>query len=92
MSFENIFEDFCDFMGWDSVVNADFEGVAVYFGLFVVSVGEAGYISVEDLEVADGYDVVADCEDLGVVYGDFLYYAFDVSDTHVVFDFEGSCS
>jgi hypothetical protein len=54
-------------------------------------VGEAGYASVEDLEVAYGYDVVADGEDFGVVYGDFFYDAFYGSDTYVVFDFEGSC-
>ena len=54
-------------------------------------VGESGYVSVEDLEVADGDDVVADGEDFGVVYGDFFYDAFYGAYAHVVFDFEGSC-
>ena len=54
-------------------------------------VGEAGYVSVEDLEVADGYDVIADGEDFGVVDGDFLYDAFYCADAHVILNFEGAC-
>ena len=29
MPFKDFFEDFGDFLGWDSVVEADFEGVAI---------------------------------------------------------------
>ena len=72
------------------MVEADFECVAVQADFFVVLMGETGYVSVEDLEVADGDDVVADGENFGVVYGDFLYDAFDGADAHVVFDSEGS--
>ena len=73
------------------MVEADFECVAVQADFFVVLMGETGYVSVEDLEVADGDDVVADGENFGVVYGDFFYDAFYGAYAHVVFDFEGSC-
>jgi len=90
MPLKDFFKDFCDFLGWDSMVEADFEGVAVQADFFVVFVGEAGYVSVEDLEVADGNDVVSNGEDFGVVYGDFLHDAFYCAYAHVILNFEGS--
>jgi hypothetical protein len=43
-----------------TLVKPDFEAVVVYADFFVVLAGDAGFFSVEDLEVAAGYDVVVD--------------------------------